>query len=191
MSKEEIIEKLKDRLDRTTFQVSALEQTHNYDTEMIDKLKGENVELHKELNDLKEKYKRLSIEAQATAFDDRNNDTECLLRVLLHQGEIELNKKGEYERKNFDWEDNLMKLGLMKKREKGFYIADDIDDYVRQLEFQLKEYNELKKIFKNYYVFENETMYDGCIKMQNEIDELKEENLKLKNELKKKLLEMD
>ena len=79
-----------------------------------------------------------------------------------------------------------MMMGLMKKREKNFYIPDDecLDEYTKQLESQLKEYNEIKEIFKKYYVFPNETMYDGCIKMQDEIDKLKEENKKIKQQLR-------
>ena len=126
---------------------------------------------------LMEAYKRLSIEAQATAFDEQNKDTEILLRVLLKQGQIKL-ENGEYKRKNFDWEENLYKLGLMKKREKNFYINDNLEEYTKQLENQLQEYNEIKEIFRKYIVFPNETIYDGCCKMQDEIDDLKE---KLKN----------
>ena len=134
--------------------------------------------LIKAYKELEEKYKRLSIEAQATAFDDKNKDTELLLRVLLKQGEIELNEKDEYQRKNFDWEENLYQLGLMKKREKTFYLPDEecLDEYTKQLESQLKEYNEAKEIFSKYYVMGNDTLYDGCIKMQDEIEELKEKN---------------
>ncbi|MBQ2349660.1 MAG: hypothetical protein II393_00045 [Cytophagales bacterium] len=129
-----------------------------------------------EKDELKEKYKRLSIEAQATAFDDKNVDTEGLLRVLLKQGEITLDEKGYYQRERFDWEENLWKLGLMKKREKNFYIPDDecLDEYTKQLESQLKEYNEIKETFRKYCVMHNDTLYDGCCKMQDEIEELKE-----------------
>ena len=145
----------------------------------------ENENLIQENKKMKEKYKRLSIEAQATAFHDMNKDTEGLLRVLLKQGEITLDEKGYYQRKDFDWEENLTMMGLMKKREKNFYIPDDsLDEYTKQLENQLKEYNEMKEIFKKYYVMGNETMYDGCCKMQDEIDELKEENKELKEKIK-------
>ena len=141
-------------------------------------------DLIKKYNQLKKDYKRLSIEAQATAFYDRNEDTECLLRVLLKQGQIKLDKKGYYKRKDFNWEKNLTQMGLCKKREKTFIFSDDdvLDEYTKQLESQLEEYNTLKKIFKNYYVVGNETMYDGCCKMQDEIDQLKEENKLLKGE---------
>ena len=169
---EEFIEKnIKSRL-RTELNANELQALEN---------------LIKENKELKEKYKRLSIEAQATAFDDMNKDTEGLLRVLLKQGEITLDEKGYYQRKDFDWEENLTMMGLMKKREKCFYIPDDecLDEYTKQLENQLKEYNEIKEIFKNYYVMENETIYDGCCKMQDEMDKLKEENEKLKQRLKK------
>ena len=100
------------------------------------------------------------------------------MRVLLKQGQIKLDKKGNYQRKDFNWEKNLTQMGLCKKREKTFIFSDDdvLDEYTKQLESQLEEYNTLKKIFKNYYVVGNETMYDGCIKMQDEIDQLKEEN---------------
>ena len=132
---------------------------------------------------------------EKTAFDDMNKDTEGLLRVLLKQGEITLDEKGYYQRKDFDWEENLTMMGLMKKREKNFYIPDDsLDEYTKQLENQLKEYNEIKEIFKKYYVMGNETMYDGCCKMQDEIDELKEENKELKQrleELELQILEED
>ena len=126
--------------------------------------------------ELEEKYKRLSIEAQATAFDDKNKDTECLLRVLLKQDKISLDENGYYKRQDFDWEENMFILGLMKKREKTFYIPDDecLDEYTKQLESQLKEYNEIKKIFKKYLCFPNDTLYDGCCKMQDEIDKYKE-----------------
>lgn len=141
----------------------------------------------------KEKYKRLSIEAQATAFEDDNIDTEGLLRVLLKQGEITLNEKGEYQRKDFDWEENMMQLGLMKKREKTFYIPDDecLDEYMKQLESQLKEYNELKRIFRERNIT-NETMYDGFCRLFDEVENLKqieqshkEENGKLRVEFEK------
>lgn len=137
---------------------------------------AENIgDIIKENKELKEKYKRLSIEAQATAFHDMNKDTEGLLRVLLKQGEITLDEKGYYQRKDFDWEENLMMLGLMKKREKTFYIPDNecLDEYTKQLESQLKEYNKIKEIFRKYCVMDNDTLYDGCIKMQDEIDALK------------------
>lgn len=138
-------------------------------------------------NKEKEKYKRLSIEAQATAFDDQNKDTEGLLRVLLKQGEITLDEKGYYQREDFDWEENLYKLGLMKKKEKCFYIPDDecLDEYTKQLENQLKEYNEIKETFRKYCVMDNDTLYDGCCKMQDEIDELKEKNKELDSEIDK------
>ena len=147
---------------------------HHIDSEPLENLIKRNKELE-------EKYKRLSIEAQATAFDDQNRSTEILLRVLLKQGEIELNEKDEYQRKDFDWEENLYQLGLMKKREKTFYLPDEecLDEYTKQLESQLKEYNEAKEIFSKYYVMGNDTLYDGCIKMQDEIDELKEKNKEL------------
>lgn len=145
-----------------------------------------NKDLENQIKEIQEKYKRLSIEAQATAFDDVNKDTEGLLRVLLKQGEITLDENGYYQRRDFDWEENMFMLGLMKKREKNFYIPDDecLDEYTKQLESQLKEYNEIKEIFKKYYVFPNETIYDGCIKMQDEIDKLKEENKKIKQQLR-------
>lgn len=141
----------------------------------------------------KEKYKRLSIEAQATAFDDQNKDTEGLLRVLLKQGEITLDEKGYYKREDFDWEENLYKLGLMKKKEKGFYIPDDecLDEYTKQLENQLKEYNEIKETFRKYCVMYNDTLYDGCCKMKDEIDELKEKNKELEMQLLEKDLHID
>lgn len=146
---------------------------------------AQELEQEKEKNKkLEEKYKRLSIEAQATAFEDDNIDTEGLLRVLLKQGEITLNEKGEYQRKDFDWEENMMQLGLMKKREKTFYIPDDecLDEYTKQLESQLKEYDELKRIFRERNIT-NETMYDGFCRLFDEVNELKEKNKDLTKQL--------
>lgn len=142
------------------------------------------VKLQKELEQEKEKYKRLSIEAQATAFDEQNKDTETLLRVLLKQGEISLDEKGNYNRQDFDWEENLCQLGLMKKREKNFYIPDDehLDEYTKQLEAQLKEYTEMKQYFEKYHVTDNETMYDDFCKMQDELEQEKENNKELEYE---------
>ena len=122
---------------------------------------------------LQEKYRALSIEAQATAFEERNIDTESLLRVLLKQNQITL-ENGEYKRQDFEWEENLMLLGLMKKREKTFYIPDEecLDEYTKQLEQQLKEYQELKKIFRKHNIT-NETMYDGFIRLEETIEKLK------------------
>ena len=158
-------------------------------TTVIQPLKYALENLIKRYKELEEKYKRLSIEAQATAFDDENKDTEGLLRVLLKQGEITLDKKGYYQREAFDWEENMYMLGLMKKREKGFYFPDDecLGEYTKQLENQLQEYNEIKEIFKKYICFPNDTMYDGCCKMQDEIDKLKEQN----GELQKKIKELE
>lgn len=118
----------------------------------------------------KEKYKRLSIEAQATAFMDCNKDTETLMRVLLKQGQIKL-ENGMYKRQDFDWEKNLMMLGLMKKREKTFYLPDEenIDEYTKQLENQLQEYNKLKEIFSKRNI-KNETMYDGFCRLEGELE---------------------
>ena len=122
---------------------------------------------------LKENYKRLSIEAQAIAFDEDNHDTETLMRVLLKQNQIKL-ENGEYKRQDFNWEENLYELGLMKKREKMFYIPDEecLDEYTKQLESQLKEYEELKKIFRKHSI-KNETMYDGFCRLEEEIEEFK------------------
>ena len=132
----------------------------------------------------KEKYKRLSIEAQATAFDEANNDTEGLCRVLLKQGEIEF-ENGEYKRKDFDWEENMYELGLMKKREKMFYIPDNecLDEYIKQLEVQLKEYQELKQIFRKHSI-KNETMYDEFCRLEDELQAEKEKNKELQEGLK-------
>jgi hypothetical protein len=118
----------------------------------------------------KEKYKRLSIEAQATAFMDCNKDTETLMRVLLKQGQIKL-ENGMYKRQDFDWEKNLMMLGLMKKREKTFYLPDEenINEYTKQLENQLQEYNKLKEIFSKRNIT-NETMYDGFCRLEEELE---------------------
>lgn len=144
------------------------------------------MELNRMYNDfaqLKEDYRRLSNEAQATAFDSRNPDTELLLRVLLKQKQITL-ENGMYQRQDFDYEPSITVIGQMKKKDKAFYITDDsLDEYTKQLEHQLKEYEQIKTIL-NKYNTTNETPYDLIINLDETCEKLKKRVQELENKQK-------
>lgn len=90
------------------------------------------------------RYSNLVKVAIETAFDDKNKDTELLLRVLFKQKQIKL-KDGNYI--NPIRHKTFRVLGIQYEREKVFLIDDDkLDAYTRHLEEQ-NEY--LKKQLKD------------------------------------------
>ena len=137
-------------------------------------------QMYSDFAQLKDDYKKLSSEAQATAFDSRNVDTELLLRVLLKQKQITL-ENGMYQRQDFDYEPSITVIGKMKKKDKTFFLSDDsLDEYTKQLEHQLEEYEQIKTIL-NKYNTTNETPYDlimnldeTCEKLKRRVQELEE-----------------
>jgi hypothetical protein len=92
-----------------------------------------------EIKILEENYNNLVKVSRETAFDDMNNDTEMLCRVLLKQGHIELNEE-KHEYVNPAKDDEFQVYGIMYTKEKIFLLDDDkLDDYTRQLEEKNKE----------------------------------------------------
>ena len=123
-----------------------------------------------------------------TAFDDQNNDTELLLRVLLKYGKIKL-ENGMYSRDKAEWEENITLLGFKMNREKTLFIEDDkLDEYTKQLEYKLnqlqKENEKLnEKILSNTGIYElgfrdGEKHY--IQKITDKIEELKNEKEQLR-----------
>ena len=101
---------------------------------------------------LRNMYKDLVFIATETAFDEANHDTEFLLRTLLLQHRINFNEESkQYQNPNWDksFEVNVIKF----EKEKIYLINEDrVDEYTKQLEYQLKEKDkkitELENILK-------------------------------------------
>lgn len=103
------------------------------------------------IREYKSNYDKLTKVAIETAFDEQNNDTEFLLRVLLSQHKIEFdNEKKEYvnPQQNKEFEVN----GIMFTKEKIYLIDDDkLDEYTEQLEYKYNSMiNRAKKLKDEY-----------------------------------------
>lgn len=87
-------------------------------------------------------YKDLVYIATETAFDEVNRNTEFLLRILLLQHRINFNEESkQYENPN--WDKSCEINGIKFEREKTYLINEDrVDEYTKQLEYQLKEKDE-------------------------------------------------
>ena len=88
---------------------------------------------------LRNMYKDLVYIATETAFDEANHDTEFLLRTLLLQHRINFNEESkQYQNPNWDKEFEIN--GIKFEKEKIYLINEDrVDEYTKQLEYQLKE----------------------------------------------------
>ena len=88
---------------------------------------------------LRNMYKDLVYIATETAFDEANHDTEFLLRTLLLQHRINFNEESkQYQNPNWDKEFEIN--GIKFEKEKTYLINEDrVDEYTKQLEYQLKE----------------------------------------------------
>ena len=101
---------------------------------------------------LRNMYKDLVFIATETAFDEANHDTEFLLRTLLLQHRINFNEESkQYQNPNWDKEFEIN--GIKFEKEKTYLINEDrVDEYTKQLEYQLKEKDkkitELENILK-------------------------------------------
>ena len=84
-------------------------------------------------------YKNLVYIATETAFDEANQNTEFLLRTLLLQHRINFNEESkQYQNPNWDKEFEIN--GIKFEKEKIYLIDEDrVDEYTKQLEYQLKE----------------------------------------------------
>lgn len=88
---------------------------------------------------LRNMYKDLVYIATETAFDEVNHDTEFLLRTLLLQHRINFNEESK-QYQNPNWDESCERNGIKFEKEKIYFINEDkIDEYTKQLEYQLKE----------------------------------------------------
>ena len=88
---------------------------------------------------LRNMYKNLVYIATETAFDEANQNTEFLLRTLLLQHRINFNEESK-QYQNPNWDKNFEVNGIKFEKEKIYLINEDrVDEYTKQLEYQLKE----------------------------------------------------
>ena len=88
---------------------------------------------------LRNMYKDLVFIATETAFDEANHDTEFLLRTLLLQHRINFNEESK-QYQNPNWDKRCEINGIKFEKEKTYLINEDrVDEYTKQLEYQLKE----------------------------------------------------
>lgn len=134
------------------------------------------------IENLEKEYENLVRISIETAFDEKNEDTEFLLRCLLKQGKISLNKeKQEYENPQKDKEFDV--IGIKFEREKCFLIEDDkLDEYTKQLEYKLENSiskEKIEEILNNKYrlFFEGDTEFPDMSTKINAIKYIKAEVL--------------
>ena len=101
---------------------------------------------------LRNMYKDLVFIATETAFDEANQNTELLLRTLLLQHRINFNEESK-QYQNPNWDKSFEVNGIKFEKEKIYLINEDrVDEYTKQLEYQLKEKDkkitELENILK-------------------------------------------
>lgn len=121
---------------------------------------------------LRAEYNELVRFVLEDAFNDLNENMEGTLRCLLKQGIIKL-QNNHYIRNDLPIEDDGMYLiGIPHKRERVYFLEDDeIDDYTKSLEQELKEYENAKLIFKKYNI-KDETMYECIKRLERKVEEL-------------------
>lgn len=90
-----------------------------------------------------DEFQKLIVVAIETAFDKMNPYTETLMRRLLAIEKIKL-KDGKYVRDELDFEKSWTIDGIRYEKEKMFFINDDkLDEYTRQLEKKVEEYEKI------------------------------------------------
>ena len=111
---------------------------------------------------LRNMYKDLVFIATETAFDEANHDTEFLLRTLLLQHRINFNEESK-QYQNPNWDKSCEINGIKFEKEKMYFINEDsIDEYTKQLEYQLKE--------KDKKITELENMLKPVNKLEDNIE---------------------
>ena len=111
---------------------------------------------------LRNMYKNLVYIATETAFDEANQNTEFLLRTLLLQHRINFNEESkQYQNPNWDKEFEIN--GIKFEKEKIYLIDEDrVDEYTKQLEYQLKE--------KDKKITELENMLKSVNKLEDNME---------------------
>lgn len=111
---------------------------------------------------LRNMYKNLVYIATETAFDEANQNTELLLRTLLLQHRINFNEESK-QYQNPNWDKSFEINGIKFEKEKIYLINEDrVDEYTKQLEYQLKE--------KDKKITELENMLKPVNKLEDNIE---------------------
>ena len=111
---------------------------------------------------LRNMYKNLVYIATETAFDEANQNTEFLLRTLLLQHRINFNEESK-QYQNPNWDKNFEVNGIKFEKEKTYLINEDrVDEYTKQLEYQLKE--------KDKKITELENMLKSVNKLEDNME---------------------
>ena len=111
---------------------------------------------------LRNMYKNLVYIATETAFDEANQNTEFLLRTLLLQHRINFNEESK-QYQNPNWDKSFEVNGIKFEKEKIYLINEDrVDEYTKQLEYQLKE--------KDKKITELENMLKPVNKLEDNIE---------------------
>ena len=111
---------------------------------------------------LRNMYKNLVYIATETAFDEANQNTEFLLRTLLLQHRINFNEESK-QYQNPNWDKSCEINGIKFEKEKMYFINEDsIDEYTKQLEYQLKE--------KDKKITELENMLKSVNKLEDNME---------------------
>ena len=111
---------------------------------------------------LRNMYKNLVYIATETAFDEANQNTEFLLRTLLLQHRINFNEESK-QYQNPNWDKNFEINGIKFEKEKIYLINEDrVDEYTKQLEYQLKE--------KDKKITELENMLKSVNKLEDNME---------------------
>lgn len=111
---------------------------------------------------LRNMYKNLVYIATETAFDEANQNTEFLLRTLLSQHRINFNEESK-QYQNPNWDKNFEVNGIKFEKEKIYLIDEDrVDEYTKQLEYQLKE--------KDKKITELENMLKSVNKLEDNME---------------------
>ena len=131
-------------------------------------------------------YKDLVYIATEIAFDEVNRDTEFLLRILLLQHRINFDEESK-QYQNPNWDKSCEVNGIKFEKEKTYLINEDrVDEYTKQLEYQLKE--------KNKKITELENMLKPILELNIPIETLVKEyerlnDLEDETDILKKLLQ--
>ncbi len=135
---------------------------------------------------LRNMYKDLVYIATEIAFDEVNRDTEFLLRILLLQHRINFDEESK-QYQNPNWDKSCEVNGIKFEKEKTYLINEDrVDEYTKQLEYQLKE--------KNKKITELENMLKPILELNIPIETLVKEyerlnDLEDETDILKKLLQ--
>lgn len=134
---------------------------------------------------LRNMYKDLVYIATEIAFDEVNRATEFLLRILLLQHRINFDEESK-QYQNPNWDKSCEVNGIKFEKEKTYLINEDrVDEYTKQLEYQLKEKNkkitELENMLKP--ILELNIPIETLVKEYERLNDLEDETDILKDKI--------